>query len=392
MSYFVSTVVVLTVPTGINLCVPSRFFQSRPHPTSLALSFCNPPSSSEEKDKQASLIPQGSTVEQEAQQVERRRSSKLTSTDGAVPRLASTTTLADQNTNIHTQDKDRTNVLVMKDKGGNNAEPPNQARRQSSRLKQTSNATAAAPHLYAEINVPARMPKRSRSAKSTSSRSVSLAQTDMSSLTELMFRSSSDHNNNPAIVKNGMIYAAAVASPGDWFCAGEEHVDPTTTTTASSNPDKNISAPNYEENYREENYFQYGEDEEYYLNAKGGIGVEYDSNGSGARVEGGSGNNTSTNVGGNTEEDDGIIPKLSRAFSRTLCTCFDLVGVAGVSGDDVDDPSGTKSVAPSLSATLMDTVNDTAATIANLSGGKQSSSSGERGVGKVPMFSDPMEP
>ncbi|KAL7548772.1 hypothetical protein ACHAWF_012028 [Thalassiosira exigua] len=290
------------------------------------------------------------------------------------------------------------------------------------------------PHLYAEINIPtskvpyrrqgsgsrrhpkadktspykfasaaeAPLSKRQSSARSQGTSDVSLAMTSVSDLTgrSSMF-GSPRARGGPYGPDGGLDLVAAVARCGV-AGAGAALVGPPALEAGAGGGDDPYAR------HEEENYFEYGGDEKLYMKPenRGGLGVVRESG------EGSSPTDSAGEGGGG--EDDGIFSRLlgvwNEAFGST-CRCFDGPGSPGAGpgeGGGEQPPWGASTVAGTAgggakslgwsagAGTVMETVNDTAATIAGLSKALSSSkraasSKADAGEERGPMFSDPMD-
>lgn len=259
----------------------------------------------------------------------------------------------------------------------------------------TSGPTAAAPHLYAEINVPYKKKHVPLNARQSSTKSnatdgdgdVSLALTSISSLTgRASLFGYPDSNINGA---TGMIPQVAMGAML-WGCTDQVNNLGGLGGGGGGGDEAANMHHNMVNRAAEENYFDYSAEE---VNHGGG-------------TSGGNGDPPPSFFAG-SGDDNNIIGKLLGAWNeafKNTCQCFDngSGGVVGVGsnlwgsgtksasgGIVTTSATGNKSVTSggmgTMGATIMETVNDTTATIANT---MRSSASPKA---SPPTFSEPME-
>jgi len=251
-------------------------------------------------------------------------------------------------------------------------------------------ATAAQPHLYAEINVPSKKVPSHRQAnnlligRTSSVKSIKSNGDDESDAVSLALTSISSLTGRDSLFHQAADNTAGMGTPtltGLW-CTDTGVAAVTDVDIGTCNAG-GVGAGTDGNQHRDaaelENYFDYSDhtevDHNNYLNNSSG------NAGMGGYFMGGSG------------EEDGIVGKVlgvwNEAFKST-CRCFDIAVPA-----TTNRGSGGKSVTSGgmgMGATIMETVNDTTATIANTMNNMSSKSLPTNAtVKQPPTFSKPME-
>mmetsp|Transcript_23061 Transcript_23061/g.55600 ORF Transcript_23061/g.55600 Transcript_23061/m.55600 type:complete len:1092 (+) Transcript_23061:578-3853(+) len=337
---------------------------------------------------------------------------------------------------------------------GNRKKDTNKNNSSKSSPPSSNNAamSAAQPHLYAEINIPSKKKRKnprhvmsssplplsksnnpsldddddiskqgriiggdSNHEESDEEEEASLAMTSISSLTgRSSLFPSPDISNNIGVAGIGGLPKLA----SSWWAASEACLHPDSLEVrggaAHGNNVININAAEEEDYFDYSTYDRRGDTVEKF----GGSGEVMHGIGGGAEY----GNyNDGTPANENNNDEDNVIGKLLGAWNEALkstCRCFEIGNGVGVGMPDASTPmvntsEGAKSVGGAATATgvttaatiMMETVNDTTATIANTvlsrsncndansSARKDNSVSGNGNIGndEIPTFSEPME-